>query len=291
MGFRFRKSFKIAPGVRLNLSRKSTGLSFGGKGFRYSVSSSGRRTTTVGIPGTGISYSTTSGNRKKSGNTVHPQRNDSSVPTPPVNPRPPIYKRKWFIILWLVLFPPLGIFLFLKFWPSSRKMRIPVVVASAIWFFFALVVGGNGIDPRTPAESSMLPESSVTSMIEESSEVAEEASQSIQTEKTSADESSVVEPSELETSALPPEESEVSSILEESSEDKALSEVIEPSSEFAAETNLLRHHIHNTCDGYSGNKKLPRIIGGVLFCSGLNGTNSLHNSVVYPGIYGLQSIH
>ena len=59
MGLRFRKSFKIAPGVRLNVSNKSTGLSFGGKGLRYSINSNGRRTSSVGIPGTGLSYVST----------------------------------------------------------------------------------------------------------------------------------------------------------------------------------------------------------------------------------------
>lgn len=60
MGLRVRKSFKIAPGVRLNLGKKSAGLSFGTKGLRYSINSNGRRTTTIGIPGTGISYSSSS---------------------------------------------------------------------------------------------------------------------------------------------------------------------------------------------------------------------------------------
>ncbi|GEL05471.1 DUF4236 domain-containing protein [Rummeliibacillus stabekisii] len=64
MGLRFRKSLKVAPGVRLNISNKSTGLSFGGKGLRYSINSNGRRTTSVGIPGTGISYVTSSSNGK-----------------------------------------------------------------------------------------------------------------------------------------------------------------------------------------------------------------------------------
>ena len=64
MGLRFRKSFKIAPGVRLNISNKSTGLSFGGKGLRYSINSNGRRTTSVGIPGTGISYVTSNSSGK-----------------------------------------------------------------------------------------------------------------------------------------------------------------------------------------------------------------------------------
>lgn len=59
MGFRFRKSFKIAPGVRVNVGKKSVGISAGVKGARVSVNSSGRKTTTVGLPGTGLSYSKT----------------------------------------------------------------------------------------------------------------------------------------------------------------------------------------------------------------------------------------
>jgi Protein of unknown function (DUF4236) len=64
MGLRFRKSFKVAPGVRLSVGKKGVGASFGGKGLRYSVHSSGKRRTTVGIPGSGISYSSTSGSSK-----------------------------------------------------------------------------------------------------------------------------------------------------------------------------------------------------------------------------------
>lgn len=59
MGLRFRKSFKIAPGVRVNVGKKSIGISAGVKGARVSVNSSGRKTTTVGIPGTGLSYQRT----------------------------------------------------------------------------------------------------------------------------------------------------------------------------------------------------------------------------------------
>ena len=65
MGFRFRKSFKIAPGVKLNVGKKSVGVSVGGKGFRTSINSSGRKTTTAGIPGTGLSYTSTSSSKKK----------------------------------------------------------------------------------------------------------------------------------------------------------------------------------------------------------------------------------
>ena len=58
MGMRFRKSKKIAPGVRVNLNAKSASISIGPKGFKKAFSTSGRTTTTVGIPGTGLSYST-----------------------------------------------------------------------------------------------------------------------------------------------------------------------------------------------------------------------------------------
>ena len=58
--FRFRRSIKIAPGIRWNFGKKSSSLSFGGRGFHYTVGSRGSRTT-VGIPGTGMSYTETSG--------------------------------------------------------------------------------------------------------------------------------------------------------------------------------------------------------------------------------------
>lgn len=63
MGMRFKKSKKIASGVKLNVSNKSVGVSVGGKGVHHSVSSSGRKTTTVSAPGTGLSYVKTSGGR------------------------------------------------------------------------------------------------------------------------------------------------------------------------------------------------------------------------------------
>ena len=60
--FRFRRSFKILPGVRWNIGKKSSSVSLGGRGFHYTIGSAGQRTT-VGLPGTGLSY--TSVNRRK----------------------------------------------------------------------------------------------------------------------------------------------------------------------------------------------------------------------------------
>ena len=56
MGFRFRKSIKIAPGVKLNFNKNSTSISIGKRGARYTVNSNGKETVSIGIPGTGLYY-------------------------------------------------------------------------------------------------------------------------------------------------------------------------------------------------------------------------------------------
>ena len=66
MGFGFRKSFKIAPGVRLNVGKNSFGISSGVKGLRYSVNSRTGSRATASIPGTGLSYTTSGKSRKSS---------------------------------------------------------------------------------------------------------------------------------------------------------------------------------------------------------------------------------
>jgi hypothetical protein len=58
VGFRFRRSVRIAKGVRLNFGARGTSVSVGGRGVTVNFSRRGTRTT-VGIPGTGISYSET----------------------------------------------------------------------------------------------------------------------------------------------------------------------------------------------------------------------------------------
>jgi hypothetical protein len=57
--FRFRRSFKILPGVRWNIGKKSSSVSLGGQGCHYTIGPSGTRTT-VGLPGTGLSYTSVS---------------------------------------------------------------------------------------------------------------------------------------------------------------------------------------------------------------------------------------
>ncbi len=101
--FRFRKSFKILPGVRWNIGKSGTSFTFGGRGLRHTIGTRGSRTS-VGIPGTGVSYTHVHGKGVN--------RTSGTVPTlqsPPSMPRPPMNKTKWLyaaglavIALWLL---------------------------------------------------------------------------------------------------------------------------------------------------------------------------------------------
>lgn len=56
MGLRYRKQIKVAPGVKLNISKSGVSTSVGKRGATVNLSSKGTRAT-VGIPDSGISYS------------------------------------------------------------------------------------------------------------------------------------------------------------------------------------------------------------------------------------------
>lgn len=57
MGFRFRRSIRVAPGIKLNLSKSGISTSIGRPGATLNLGSKGTRAT-IGLPGTGLSYST-----------------------------------------------------------------------------------------------------------------------------------------------------------------------------------------------------------------------------------------
>ena len=78
MGLRFRKSIKIAPGVRVNFGKKSTGVSFGTKGARVSFNSKGRVTRSIGIPGTGLYYQQSSSLGKRSSAKAGPKADQTA---------------------------------------------------------------------------------------------------------------------------------------------------------------------------------------------------------------------
>lgn len=91
MGFNFRKSIKIAPGVKLNISKKGiTSVSVGGKGVRLTAGRKAARTT-VSL-GNGLSYTKNtpykSNNRSSNSapvNTSNQQQQSYNSPTPLYN--------------------------------------------------------------------------------------------------------------------------------------------------------------------------------------------------------------
>ena len=120
MGFVFRKSFKVALGVKLNVSKKGMGVSVGGRNTpRVSVNSSGRVTKSVRLaPGLRYQETSTLGKKRKQRQTKAEQidqstQNDSEqVTTYEVNvvskePRSLFLPHS----IWSVLFFALGGFL------------------------------------------------------------------------------------------------------------------------------------------------------------------------------------
>jgi hypothetical protein len=75
---RFRKSVKIAPGIKLNFSKSGISSTFGGKGLSVNTGSRGTYLNT-GIPGTGISNRT-----KIGGHTVDKAENKKDDPLKPL---------------------------------------------------------------------------------------------------------------------------------------------------------------------------------------------------------------
>jgi hypothetical protein len=86
MGFRFRRSIKILPGIRLNVAKRGISTSIGVRGAHVTFGRTGTRST-VGLPGTGISYSTVS------------KPHHEALPAPEAIPRGKAW-RGW---LWVVL--------------------------------------------------------------------------------------------------------------------------------------------------------------------------------------------
>lgn len=151
MSLRF--SFKIAPGVKLNLNKKSTSVTFGGKGFHHTISSSGRKTTSVGIPGTGLYYQDVSTSSKKTtgssdtGSSSNQYDNNDNNYNGGDKKHHPILL--WFLLLFI---PPAGlIYLWTNKIQYSRRKR---TILSAIFGFYAICwicafIPGSGSDNST----------------------------------------------------------------------------------------------------------------------------------------------
>jgi hypothetical protein len=58
MGFRFQRRIRIAPGIRLNISKSGIGASVGRPGLRLGMDAKRKKYFSIGLPGTGLSYRT-----------------------------------------------------------------------------------------------------------------------------------------------------------------------------------------------------------------------------------------
>lgn len=90
MGFRFRRSLRIAPGLRLNLSARGVGLSAGIRGLRVGIGPRGPYVS-AGIPGTGVYGYWSLGGRSRRART-RPTGDSHEPPAIPSAPAlPPVY--------------------------------------------------------------------------------------------------------------------------------------------------------------------------------------------------------
>jgi len=81
MGWRFRKSFRVIPGVRLNLSKSGLSASIGGAPITLNMGQHGMMGT-ISIPGTGISYRQHFSNSPSSTPHSIPSVSPNSLPAP-----------------------------------------------------------------------------------------------------------------------------------------------------------------------------------------------------------------
>jgi hypothetical protein len=122
MGFRFRRTLSIAPGLRLNISKSGFSTSAGVRGAHFTVGH-GQVRGTVGMPGTGLSYTAVSrvgASRGNSGSVA-----DAILAT-----------------IWVVRYLPLiglyGAFIYLSYRPIKdwHPVFIAFMLVSLTWTFF-----------------------------------------------------------------------------------------------------------------------------------------------------------
>jgi hypothetical protein len=65
MPWRFRRSVKVLPGVKINFGKRGMSTTIGGRGFKKTYGH-GQTRTTVGLPGSGLSYTSVRNRRRKS---------------------------------------------------------------------------------------------------------------------------------------------------------------------------------------------------------------------------------
>lgn len=139
MGIRFRKSVKIAPGVKLNMGKKSVGVSVGGKHGGVSFNSKTGTRARISAPGTGLSYSTSLSSGKKR-NLKNENISSNSTYKPTTNKKLSDYSPKSqnrFAVVYIVL----GIFCILM----GAGVATISILFGAILILFGAFIAISGI--------------------------------------------------------------------------------------------------------------------------------------------------
>lgn len=132
MGLNFRKSLKIAPGIKVNITKKGiSSLSIGKNGARVNFGRKGVKTT-AGIPGTGLSYTTQKPFKQSR------KVNNTSNPALSTGPSTKV-ERKFLttILLWLgiILMP-----YFFVWFTLQRKYTITEKVVAFSWLLLFVLI-------------------------------------------------------------------------------------------------------------------------------------------------------
>lgn len=228
MGIRFRKSFKVAPGVKINLGKKGASVSMGTKGARVTMNTRGKTTVSAGIPGSGISYSESIGGAshkaasKKTSSRKSSDKNNYSSGNSGGSKKPWYTKTGWIIAL-LILFFPVGLFLAWKYsnWKTSGKVVATVFVA--VVAIYALAGGGDNTEEPVSSVAVMQESTESTTIATEPAVSEEETTQAVTTEATPEESPApVIQPLEAEapeTEAEAPTKQETEEVTEPATED------------------------------------------------------------------------
>lgn len=175
MGFRFRKSFKIAPGVKFNVGKKSVGVSIGGKRAGVSFNSRTGARARVSAPGTGLSYSTKLGKKgRQSQGAKSPVYSENlnfgngsggqppaSPPNPPsqspggIPPQKPRKKRNIPLILLSIFLPFVAIaFLWLySDWKDRYSLKFRKILTAVLGVYTVIMITAAATSPSSSSSA------------------------------------------------------------------------------------------------------------------------------------------
>lgn len=130
MGFRFRKSVKIAPGVKLNSGKKSAGISIGNKNGGISVNSKTGVSTRISAPGTGMSYTSKLSSCKHK--TTHSNIQNTASNNYLSKTKTDLMKSRWLFFFMFCIFLLAGILTILLKWFLVGAFEASIAVVCGI---------------------------------------------------------------------------------------------------------------------------------------------------------------